>query len=125
MSELYYMTKQKEKDLRLLGYQYVCVWEHEFYDQMRNDADMKEYVSKLEITDRLRPRDSFFGGRTNAIKLYHEVKEPNETIEYFDFTRLVFLKNFIHVIFGSFILNKNLHMFRKKITPYFTKVLFF
>ena len=33
------------------------------------------------------PRDSFFGGRTNAIKLYHEVKEPEETIEYFDLTR--------------------------------------
>ena len=51
---------------------------------------MKEYVSSLDIMDRLNPRDSFFGGRTNAIKLYHETDKPGETIEHYDYTRYVF-----------------------------------
>ena len=62
---------------------------------------MKEYVSSLDLTERLNPRNSFYGGRCNAIKLSHEVKEPNETIEYFDFTRLVclFIKKGITFLF--------------------------
>jgi hypothetical protein len=41
--------------------------------------------------DRLNPRDTFYGGRTNAIKLFHEIQQPQpgETMEYYDFTRYV------------------------------------
>ena len=35
----------------------------------------------------LQPRDSFFGGRTNAIRL-HYLCQPDETIRYVDFTSL-------------------------------------
>jgi len=48
---------------------------------------MKYFVSQLDVQDRLNPRDSFFGGRTNAVKLHHKVDE-GETIEYYDFTSL-------------------------------------
>lgn len=89
LNELYYLTKKRERELTHLGYEYVCIWEHEFREQLKNNEEMKEYVSALDITDRLNPRDAFFGGRTNAIKLYHECTEPGETIEYFDFTRYV------------------------------------
>lgn len=89
MSELYYVTKKKETDLKRLGYRYVCIWEHEFRDQLKTNREMSEYVSKLDITERLNPRDSFFGGRTNAIKLYHEVTELGETIEYFVCIRML------------------------------------
>ena len=89
MNELYYMTKNREMVLKDLGYQYKCIWEHEFNRQLKNDADMREYISNLDITDRLNPRDSFYGGRTNAIKLFHEIQQPGETIEYYDFTRYV------------------------------------
>ncbi|CAC5372267.1 unnamed protein product [Mytilus coruscus] len=75
MSELYYATKKKENDLKMLGYRYVCIWEHEFRDQLKTNSEMREFVSTLDITDRLRPRSSFVGGRTNTIKLYHEVTE--------------------------------------------------
>lgn len=87
MNELYYMTNKKRNDLIRLGYQYKCIWEHEFHEQLKSDADMRSYVSTLDITDRLNPRDSFFGGRTNAIKLFHQVQKPGETIEYYDFPR--------------------------------------
>lgn len=87
INELYYMTKKREMELKRRGYEYVCIWEHEFREQLEKDDKMREYVSTLDVTDRLNPRESFFGGRTNAIKLYHECKEPGETIEYYDFTR--------------------------------------
>jgi len=35
----------------------------------------------------LNPRDSFFGGRTNASKLHYKVKDKEE-IKYVDFTSL-------------------------------------
>ena len=57
---------------------------------MNLEERMKEYVTSLDVVERLNPRDSFFGGRTNAIKLYHEVEKPGEIIEYFDYTRSMF-----------------------------------
>lgn len=88
MSELHYTTKKKEKELKAMGYRYVCIWEHEFRNQIKMNDAMNQFVSGLDLTERLHPRDSFFGGRTNAIKLYHEITEPNETIEYYDYTSL-------------------------------------
>jgi len=47
---------------------------------MKTDDDMREYVSQLDmVANRLDSRDSFFGGRVNAIKFYHEIKDPGET----------------------------------------------
>ena len=89
MDELYYMTNKREMVLKDLGYQYKCIWEHECNRQLKNDAAMREYISNLDITDRLNPRDSLYGGRTNAIQLFHEIQQPGETIEYHDFTRYV------------------------------------
>ena len=65
----------------------MSIWENEFHQQLATDDSMRDYVSALDATDRLNVRDSFFCGRTNAIKLYHECTEPGETIEYYDFTR--------------------------------------
>jgi hypothetical protein len=47
--------------------------------------------AQQDIIDRLNPRDTFYGGRTNAIKLFHEIQQPQpgETMEYYDFTRYV------------------------------------
>ena len=87
MNELYYMTKRKENYLKRIGYRYVCIWEHEYLQNMTLEEGMKDYITSLDVMDRLNPRDSFFGGRTNAIKLYHEVEKPGETIEYYDYTR--------------------------------------
>ena len=81
--------------LKKLGYKYVCIWEHDFKKQLKDNVEMREYVSTLDIEGRLCPRDSFFGGRTNAIKLYHQIEEPGETIEYLDFTRYVFNVKFL------------------------------
>lgn len=80
MNELYYMTKRKENYLKRIGYRYVCTWEHKYLQNMTLEEGMKDYITSLDVMDRLNPRDSCFGGRTNAIKLYHEVEKPGETI---------------------------------------------
>ena len=66
---------------------YVCMWEHEFRETYQNDPELRHYLQNLDITDRLDPRESFFGGRTNASQLYYRAKET-EQIKYVDFTSL-------------------------------------
>ncbi|KAL5022568.1 hypothetical protein ScPMuIL_001723, partial [Solemya velum] len=70
-----------------LGMKYVSVWDHEFRDQIKNDPKLRHFIDSLELVDRLEPRDSFFGGRTNASKLYCKTRD-GEKIKYVDFTSL-------------------------------------
>lgn len=53
---------------------------------MKNE-NIRLFVNGLDIQDRLNPTESFFGGRTNAVKLHYKIK-AHETIEYYDFTSL-------------------------------------
>ena len=46
-----------------------------------------QFLLNFKIIDPLQPRDAFFGGRTNAVKLHHTV-EPNEKIHYVDVASL-------------------------------------
>ena len=87
MSELYALTMKKKSYIESLGMKYLCMWEHEFRETYRNDPELRHYLQNLDITDRLDPRESFFGGRTNASQLYYRTKE-DEKIEYVDFTSL-------------------------------------
>lgn len=79
--------RQKTSDMtsmfRSSGFQVVEMWEHTFKNILRLDEDLKEIAAKLDIIDRLRPRDAFYGGRTNAVKLIYE-----GTAKYIDFTSL-------------------------------------
>jgi hypothetical protein len=81
--ELYTMTMKKKSKLKSLGYSYICIWEHEFA-QMK--MDLQPFISMLDIQDRLDPRASFFGGRTNSTRLHCKI-EPEEVIKYVDFCR--------------------------------------
>ena len=50
---------------------------------------MSAFVDNLEFIDPLEPRDAFFGGRTNAVKLYHLADiDSDEQMKYYDFTSL-------------------------------------
>ena len=44
-------------------------------------------AGRCPVPDPLKPRDAFFGGRTNAVKLYHHAS-GSEKIKYYDFTSL-------------------------------------
>ncbi|KAJ8026991.1 hypothetical protein HOLleu_31989 [Holothuria leucospilota] len=71
------------------GYQYVEIWEHEWQDLKKTlSSEMKAEIAKFPRNlDPLVPREAFFGGRTNGIKLYYEVKK-GEQIKYLDFCSL-------------------------------------
>ncbi len=74
-----------------MGYKYVSIWEHDWLEMVESESEVEWFVTQLDVQSRLEPRDSFFGGRTNASKLYHEV-EGDERIKYVDFTRYVHLR---------------------------------
>ena len=42
--------------------------------------EMKQFFDEYEIIDPLQPRDAFYGGRTNATKLFHQC-QGNEEIK--------------------------------------------
>lgn len=87
MDQLFALTKIKENVLtRDLRFKYVCIWEHDWLKRIRDESDVRDFVSGLDIQERLDPRDSFFGGRTNAAKLHYKA-EQDEEIKYVDFTR--------------------------------------
>jgi len=87
MEELHALTLRKKNHIESLGMNYICIWEHEFSKQHRTMEDLKSFVDSLDIVDRLNPRDSLFGGRTNASKLHYQAKD-DEQIKYVDFTSL-------------------------------------
>jgi len=62
-------------------------WEHDFKEEMETNMVLRDLVSRSDIQPRLNMRDAFFGGRTNATKLYYSVKH-GEQIKYVDFTSL-------------------------------------
>ena len=47
---------------------------------MKEDGEMKQFMEDHELVDPLQPRDAFYGGRTNAAKLFHQC-QGNEKIK--------------------------------------------
>ena len=88
MDQLYDLTQIKKKTLKELGYRYVCIWEHQWSKIVREDSEVRDIVANLDVQERLDPRESFFGGRTNAAKLHYKV-DVGQKIKYVDFTRYV------------------------------------
>ncbi|KAF8794344.1 hypothetical protein HNY73_002335 [Argiope bruennichi] len=83
MSSVRQKTAEICAKIQALGYTVVEMWEHEFLRRKKEDPNLQSFLTTHTFQDRLNPRDSFFGGRTNAIKLHHE-----GNIKYVDFTSL-------------------------------------
>ena len=83
MGELRKNTMHANKEIQNLGYKLVTVREcehsKEFVKWFKEDS--REFVGPLD------PRDAFFGGRTNTIKLLYKFK-PGEKGMYVDFCSL-------------------------------------
>ena len=76
-----------QQEARRQGFRIVEMWECEYEQTLKADQEMKDFVSELRLPEPLRPRDAFFGGRTNAIKLHHVAAE-DEQIRYIDICSL-------------------------------------
>lgn len=72
MYEVRENTRRTTNTLRCSGYQVVEIWGCEWSKMKKEDPEIAEFVQTLEYVERLKPRDAFFGGRTNAAKLYHK-----------------------------------------------------
>ena len=81
MDQLYEDTGRKIKYLEDYGFEVEQMWECELREEMEKDEEMKRHFEEHEIVDPLQPRDAFYGGRTNAAKLFHEC-QGNEKIRY-------------------------------------------
>lgn len=56
---------------------------------MKTSEALQRFLATYEYVEPLEPRDAFFGGRTNAVKLYHQVDQSStEKIKYIDATSL-------------------------------------
>ena len=84
MRDVYQTTLAKEDAVFAEGYNVVIMWQCEWESLEKEDETLRILVESFELVSRLRPRDAFCGGRTNAIKLYHVVID-GEIICYLDF----------------------------------------
>jgi len=86
--EVHEHTKEKIKTLKDHGHRVIEKWECEWDQDVKTDQALKHFLAvDHKNVDPLQPRDAFFGGRTNAIKLHHRVTGP-EKIKYMDVTSL-------------------------------------
>ena len=80
MEQLYKDTVRKVNYLKKLDFRVVQKWGCELEKELEEDEEMKQFFEQYEIIDPLQPRDAFYGGRTNATKLFHEC-QGNEKIK--------------------------------------------
>ena len=86
-NEVYRATMEKLERLKEAGYTVKEMWECHWKTLVQEDEEVKRFVSGLERVDPLVPREAFFGGRTGAVSLYHQVGSGEE-IHYMDVTSL-------------------------------------
>lgn len=89
LAEVYEATCKKTQQLRDAGYTVIEKWEHEFEEDKKTDSALVAFLSTFELVEPLNPRDSFFGGRTNGVRLYCvALPEENAVIRYIDINSL-------------------------------------
>ena len=85
--ELYQATLAKRMALLRAGFKVLEIWQCEWDDQLKKNAEVQRFLNSFDLVPPLQPRDSFFGGRTEAVAL-HAVVGEGEEIRYCDITSL-------------------------------------
>ena len=88
MDELWQKTVAFTSELERKGFKVIEKWECQLRDEMKDNEILAELYDRYKPYEPLKPRDAFFGGRTNATKLFHTCSESDEQIRYVDFTSL-------------------------------------
>ena len=86
MQELHDETQQRLQNLEEQGFNICCIWECQFDKQYKEQAEYRALIDKFyPHMDPIAPREALFGGRVNAVRLYHEVDESSsQEIKYAD-----------------------------------------
>ena len=87
MGQLHQETLNKLESLKNLGFEVKVIWEHEYDQLMKTNPEFKKAALECNLNEPLQPRDAFFGGRTNSVRLFYVCKE-GEKIKYVDVTSL-------------------------------------
>ena len=89
LQECFEATEVKKQRLEAEGWTVVSMWECTWTKRVREpDAALKTWLTRWNPVTPLEPRDAFFGGRTNAVRLHHRCTAPGERILYQDVTSL-------------------------------------
>ncbi|KAG8228909.1 hypothetical protein J437_LFUL011157 [Ladona fulva] len=87
MNMRYEATLKKSSLLREGGYEVVEMWECSFDTMIRDNPGLARFIegNPLSTEPPINPRDAFFGGRTNCVRLHHKADiEGGEVIRYLD-----------------------------------------
>ena len=87
IAEIYEATCKKTQQLRNAGYNVIEKWEHVFEKEKKTDPALIEFLNTFLLAEPMNPRDSFFGGRTNGVRLHCETA-TDEEIRYVDINSL-------------------------------------
>src|SRR5437867_2656998 len=84
-----YLQRRLEIQNNPKRYNYKEIWECELRKQLASNVEMKAFFDDVKLVEPIDPRDAFFGGRTNAMKLYHKIKRdengrPLQKLRYVD-----------------------------------------
>ncbi|XP_068734550.1 uncharacterized protein [Montipora capricornis] len=82
------LVDKKRIFLQTLGYQVVEMWECSWNALKDSNQDLVDFLTHRDLQPPQEPREAFYGGRTNAIRLYAQVEENGEEIRYDDYTSL-------------------------------------
>lgn len=123
--EAYQRTVKRKQYIEDKGYTVIEMWECTLNFELKKNLEMKEHFDNIKIIDPLDPREAFYGGRTNAIKLYHKIKtdsagNPLEKINYTDICSLypTVNKYGIYPIGHPEIITENFEKITKNDRPY-------
>ena len=87
MQDLKQRTLEKIQFLKDNSYNVVEIWTCDIERQLATEPEMKDFFDNFEISEPLEPRHAFFGGRTNATRLFFET-QTGEKVRYVDFCSL-------------------------------------
>jgi hypothetical protein len=89
MGILYERSQRRQQDIERAGYHYEAIWESEWDTMLKHNIQLRDYLKAEQVTGPLDPRDAFFGGRTNASRLYYKQPEDESSkVFYVDFCSL-------------------------------------
>ena len=78
MDRFYKDTLRKVNYLKDQGFNVEQKWGCEFKKELKQDEEMKQFMKDHDLVDPLQPRDAFYGGRTNAAKLFHQCQDDEK-----------------------------------------------
>lgn len=81
--DAYVRTMERKNFIKSQGYDFVELWECQLRGKLERDPEMAEFFRDTPVIAPLDPRQGFYGGRTNAIRLLVNC-EGEEKIRYVD-----------------------------------------